>query len=519
MRNILPIIMLFFLCLAKAQTTIVLSTKKAFPGAFGPAEVATGGHENTPNYVGVTNTNNSGTGSLRGSISDNTVLIPTVNGVISPSSILSSSGIENFTYWGQFAPIGGLRVSGESVRFQDCTNLIIRYLTTEFGSTGIAPLRIEEADAWSHPVGEDNHAIYLDHISARYSEDQVTDAITRHSTDKVTISNSIFAESATGGIIGDSGSAAADTGESTYARNFAYNVSHRFPNVSGSIHDHQNFNNYQTNWSSRLIRSNGGVLIDVYHNYSELGNITQTSSIPVHKLGNPRTNARVYAGFNFVGGVDEAPTDNQTGIVVYYNNNGAELDNAPVDASYYVSSKQHSFSEPLNGVLNFSEVKAEITKYSGNIRGINADGSPGYYRDNKDQEYIDKSLTSTSESSYRDAASWDAATAPASVSYADTDGDFMPDWFENQHAHLDPNSSADRDTVHVNWTFSAYTVTNSQGQGNWYINAYNVTNNAGYTNLEMAAAFYAGDFDLQATTGRVIKRPTINGGKVKIKEN
>ena len=73
---------------------------------------------------------------------------------------------------------------------------------------------------------------------------------------------------------------------------------------------------------------------------------------------------------------------------------------------------------------------------------------------------------------------WNDSTFTNTDMYADSDGDHMPDWFENQHPHLDPDVP-DYEETHVDWDFGGYTV----------------VNNAGYTNLEICAEFYAGGFE------------------------
>ena len=94
--------------------------------------------------------------------------------------------------------------------------------------------------------------------------------------------------------------------------------------------------------------------------------------------------------------------------------------------------------------------------------------------------------TNDTGGTYTATGSWVQPTLSGPSMYADTDGDFLPDWFENQIAHLDPNV-ADHLATHVNWDFT--------GLGIGYDT---VVNNAGYTNLEICAEFYAGGFELIA---------------------
>ncbi|BFP42769.1 pectate lyase [Flavobacteriaceae bacterium GF1] len=461
-----------------SDKTIYLTGMKAFPSAFGAGKELTGGRGGK--IYEVTNLNDSGPGSLREALTATgpRIVIIKVEGLVNlQSPLLTTRAAQgDLTIWGQFAPGRGLTFRGHRLVMDNSTNIIMRHFTGQNeGDVGFSTIRVEDL-----PPGG---GVYLDHISARYGRDQTLDVISRHSDNKITVAYCLLAEGdrehRTGGILGDSGSGATDTGQSTFARNMVYNLSHRFPNVSGSVHKHENYNNYGVNLLSRIVRTNGGVLIDYFSNYMEKGNKAQTSSIPVNKMGLPKSGFRTYTGWNFVDGVADEPADNQKNLWVNYKDNDAGKDNQPIESNHYVNSRQHYFEDPNDGIWDWMEVKQKVLASVGHNRGINNDGSPGFFRDDNDAKYVTNSLKSTTESTYRAVSEWSNSSFTGISLYTDTDEDYMPDWFENQHSHLDPNDPNDRDTITQDWDFGAYQVNNS----------------AGYSNLEICAEFYAGGFE------------------------
>ncbi|MCK0147043.1 Ig-like domain-containing protein [Arenibacter sp. F26102] len=460
------------------EYSIILSELKAFPSAFGAGELVSGGRGGK--VYEVTNLNDSGEGSFRAALeaTGDRIIIVKVEGLATLSSVMTTyaAGNGNLTIWGQFAPGRGLTVSGKRMAMYNCNNIIVRHMTfqnkvdTGFGS-------------WSVNEIPDGPGVYFDHLSVRYGMDQIVNIGSRNSNNYSTLAYTMIAEGLdghnTGSIFGDSGTGGADTGASTYARNMIYNVSHRIPNISGSSHLHENYNNYLVNWSSRIIRTNGGPHVDYFNNYAEKGNRPQASSKPVNKMGLPMDGFRTYTGWNYVEGQDETPNDNQTGLWVNYKANSEGSDGDPIDSSHYASGRQHNFTDPADGIWDVMDVPSKVMANVGHNRGINADGSPGFFRDTKDASYIDKTTKNTTESDFRAQGEWDNSKFTNTSLYESTSGDHIPDWFKNQHAHLTVGINQ-MNGVQVDWDFGTYTVKNT----------------AGYTNLEMAAAYYAGDFEI-----------------------
>ena len=105
----------------------------AFPGAQGWGRFATGGRKGTVYHV--TNLNDSGSGSLRDAISQpNRIVVFDVAGVIYLNSRLVFS--KNLYVAGQTAPGEGVTVYGDGVSFSGADNLIVRYMRFRMGAVG-----------------------------------------------------------------------------------------------------------------------------------------------------------------------------------------------------------------------------------------------------------------------------------------------------------------------------------------------------------------------------------------------
>ena len=105
----------------------------AFPGAQGWGRFATGGR--TGSVYHVTNLNDSGTGSLRDAVSQpNRIVVFDVSGVIRISSRIVFA--KNLYVAGQTAPGEGVTVYGDGVSFSGADNIIVRYMRFRMGAVG-----------------------------------------------------------------------------------------------------------------------------------------------------------------------------------------------------------------------------------------------------------------------------------------------------------------------------------------------------------------------------------------------
>lgn len=467
-----------------ARRHIALDTLKAFPSAFGAGRDLTGGRGGE--IYEVTNLNDSGPGSLREAVLARgpRVIIIKVEGRIDARSPLYAGAEENgdCTIWGQLAPGRGLTWSGDRFEFRNNTNVIIRHLSSQTRDPA-------HAGTWDSLIIDEpaeGGGFYLEHNSFRYGMDEAFGVYSKYASNRSTIAYNLGAESIEGhntGIILGNSAALYPSGDFTFARNMFYNISHRFPNVgAGNEAVFEVYENYIVNWQQRLTRSNGPVRIDYFHNYAQKGNHGFGSAHPVNKwvYRSDWTSMRIFSDFNFVSEWAETPSANQQNIWVYRNDvpELGAMQGDPLPSSYFVTERQGDYDLPPAGLWDTMDVPVNVMASVGHNRGVDADGSPGFFRDDLDARYVERASTGTTEADYRTSAEWTDSTFTGTALYADGDGDHMPDWFEAQHAHLDPAVPDGADT-HVDWDFGDFTV----------------SNDAGYTNLEICAEYYAGGFE------------------------
>ena len=466
---------------ANKNGTIELNTLKAFPSAFGAGQNLTGGRDGS--YYAVTNLNNSGAGSFREALNQgsNTIIIIQVEGLVNLTSPISGSSPDNITIWGQMAPGKGLTLSNERITFEGSNNWIVRHMTFQNRNPACSDPKAGGADcrsavAWRSMTQVGGLGHYIDHVSARWGMDQTVDIGHGQPSNESTMAYCFLGQGTashnTGGFVGGFGKA-------TYARNALVSLSHRFAiHSGGSI---ESYNNYIVNYGSRLANARASTQIDYFHNYVERGNANGPSQNAVNKLeGSGVSGMRTYTANNYVEHIDESPNGLQTNL--WQNRNNSEGPNfTGIDSYHYVSGRLNDFGAPPDGVwdaTNGTEVKIKALANAGHNRGINTNGTPGFFRDDVDEDFATRATNGTTRSTRLTDAQFFNSSFAGTAMYADTDGDYMPDWFENQHPHLNPNED-DKNEKHVDWNFGEY----------------NVLNNAGYTNLEMCAEFYAGGFE------------------------
>ncbi len=165
------------------------STQRAFPTAEGYGAHATGGRSASGVVAFVTNTNDTGAGSLREAVNSGgtpTTVVFTVSGTLTAASnILVGS---NVTIAGQTAPGDGFCIKGSPLRVRTIdSNVIVRHMCSRpgEGGTGVA---CSNRDAFQ----VDGQNVILDHVSGSWSTDELMQMWI--GADDVTIQRSIFAE-------------------------------------------------------------------------------------------------------------------------------------------------------------------------------------------------------------------------------------------------------------------------------------------------------------------------------------
>ncbi len=204
----------------------------AFPGAEGFGRFAVGGRTGTVYHV--TNLNDSGSGSFRDAVSlPNRIIVFDVAGVIRLQSRVSVS--RNLYIAGQTAPGEGITLYGNGLSFSGADNTICRYLRVRMGVVGDSG-----QDALTMASG---HDMIFDHCSVAWGRDE-TFSISGDGPQNITIQNSIISQ----GLLGHSagGLVQTDGGVTIYRTLYIHNDT-RNPKFKGR---HQYVNNIVYNWKT-----------------------------------------------------------------------------------------------------------------------------------------------------------------------------------------------------------------------------------------------------------------------------
>jgi len=498
-----------------SNNVINLSDLKAFPSAMGAGAFARVDPSSAAIFE-VTNLNTSGPGSFREAFEATgpRIIIIKVEGRIDDNNGYAEFGNASgdIAIWGQFAPGLGLTVRHPRMTISRAGNIIFRFLTLQSDLGLPCTVNVDCFDALNYLQVENGSSNYVDHCSMRYGLDQIwTLNVNTHSQEgNPTLNRSTFAynimaegdpEHNTASILNKQGDtpSTTDIGQHTWSRNMTYNVSHRFPNLNTNG-DFEKYNNFIVNWASRLSRYNVTPNVDYHRNYNKRGNVTLGLG-EIQKRGNKLNHGEdwgnnepsIYSAFNIMEGVNTNTSNNlQTDIFTWFDTESASyygvrvVEDGPVPTEFFTTAQQFAFNPPADGYWDANDVPEKAMSSVGHNRGINTNGTPFYGHDDLDSSYFNKTRTNTTERSYRDTNEWTQSGFSNTSIYQDSDGDNMPDWFEDQFPFLDKNDAADMlVTSNVSWNFRAIGS----------VHDYTVENNAGYSNLEICAAFYAGDFE------------------------
>ena len=380
----------------------------AFPGAEGFGRFATGGRNGSVYHV--TNLNDSGTGSFRDAVSrPNRIVVFDVGGVIRINSRIPVSS--NLYIAGQTAPGEGVTIYGDGLSFSDANNTICRYLRVRMGVVGTSG-----ADALGISSGTN---MIFDHCSVAWGRDEVF-SINGNGASNITIQNCIISQ----GLMGHSagGLIQTDNNVTIYRTLYIHNDT-RNPKFKGR---HQYVNNIVYDWKTAAYIMGGDSEGTSYANAEGNLFITGlTGKSNAFSGANARYN--IYADDNLV-------DDNQDGILNPREISKSEYGGGP-------TFQQKPYDYPTLPKVDASKLLSTL------IPGV---GASLPYRDNLDWLLIsDLNSLGTEGDIISDEntldigapTSWDLWGGKANDSdRKDSDGDGMPDWWENDNG-TDPSKN------------------------------------------------------------------------------
>lgn len=434
----------------------------AFPGAYGGGEYSFGGRGGK--VITVTNTNDSGPGSLRAACrtAGARIIVFNVAGLIMLKTpiIIKAPYV---TIAGQTAPGDGVCIAGESF-WISTHDVVIRYMRFRRGITDVG--RRDDA-CGGDPVGN----IMIDHCSCSWGLDE-TISIYRHMyfpekgskgekypSVNVTIQNTIAAQGldtynhAFGSTLG---------GENcSFLRNLWADNTGRNPSIGwNGIFTFTN--NVIYNWYHRTL--DGGdytTLYNIINNYFKPGPVTPKNKPVAHRILKPQTRkivngrkiyGRAYVNGNIVEGCPEVSKDNWNG--------GVQIEDLP-DAGEYATAIKWNKPFPIKNkypVMDARSAYYNVLKNAGaNIPKRDIVDKRIIHQVETDEVYYAKGLNPDdfyqfeSRALPRDAYKKGIITDIKQVGgypeykgnpYKDTDGDGMPDEWEIKYG-LDPQDPSD----------------------------------------------------------------------------
>lgn len=443
----------------------------AYPGAMGGGAGSDGGAGGS--VIFVTNTNDSGTGSLRACVQETgaRTCVFRTGGTITLTSSLSVTN-PYITIAGQTAPGGGILIKGvgQNLVKLSGSNILLQYVRIRNAYSSSC------SNSSTSECGQDlmvfGHDIMVDHVSTSWNQDEGIGSWGWSGSDpyNITIANNLIAEGlsshSTGAITG--GANANSQTNIDYYRNLFMNNSHRNPllkNKSSRI-----VNNLWYNNRRYAIQIMGGMKVDIIGNKLKQGPLNdqyapnpwdwhevQLISSPGVDSPNTATAPTIPSIFmsDNQGWSQANPTGDQWVMTAPSScENCAETSSGPAPTSYKRTpwEKMTDTAFPITAIGS-SQLEATILSTVGASQKLACGGGFVANRDSVDTRLISQyntndgitSLAVTENSSGIGGFPTIAAGTPCT----DTDSDGMPDEYETSKG-FNINNAADRNTVAAN---------------------------------------------------------------------
>ncbi|MFL9831725.1 pectinesterase family protein [Flavobacterium sp. ST-87] len=428
----------------------------AFPGAEGHGKYVTGGRGGKVIYV--TNLNDSGPGSLRDAINQSgpRIVLFKVSGNIKLQSELNIT--DNITIAGQSAPGGGITLQDYNVKVRG-NNVILRYLRFRMGDTHDV-----ENDALG---GRFQKNIIVDHCSMSWSTDE---CVSFYQNENFTLQWCAISESLRNSVHAKGGHGYGGVWggkNASFHHNLLAHHDSRNPRLGEYANDPFALtdlvdirNNVIYNWGGNSCYGGDAMNVNLVNNYWKPGPGTSSSTMErILSTGRSLDTTsplygiwgKYYVDGNYVVGSARATQDNWT-YGVYNQFHGSQLPVSDADKAEVKIETPHNPGE----VTTHSATKAYelVLEYVG----------ASLYRDAVDLRAVNDTRSGTatimnggngSTNGYIDtpsaAGGW--PVLPTADAPVDTDGDGMPDTWENENG-LNPNNPIDGNMTTVDGLYT-----------------------------------------------------------------
>ena len=448
---------ILLLCLLMGICSVgsMLAQVPSFPGADGYGRYTRGGRGGSVYYV-TTLEDGDQEGTLRyGASKSNVTILFKVSGTIHLNSSLHFSG-NNMTVAGQSAPGDGICLADYPVDVSG-NNIIVRYMRFRMGDQKLTAEEADGADAFG---GRFCTNVIIDHCSISWCTDECASfyANTNFTMQWCIVSESLRMSLHSKGAHGY-GAIWGGIGASYY-HNFLVHHDSRTPRFGtgslGEPNDHivDMRNNVIYNWSGNGCYGAEGMNINIINNYYKPGAATTTSSkdkfIAIDDATSEDQTTSIWGKYYITGNYNSRyssiNTDNWNGVRINTSDllNGikthADLDNGQ-EVGETPLLHQHSAASAYSLVLKYAGCSKSRDDIDTRLATECRNSTYTYKGESADKGgIIDKLTDLQPEDADDDWSPWPELKSTEAP--ADTDGDGMPDAWENAHG-LNPNDADD----------------------------------------------------------------------------
>ena len=412
----------------------------AFPGAEGGGMYTLGARAaESMTVYHVTNLNDSGVGSFRNAVNgSNRIIVFDVSGTIMLKSMLKIKS-SNLTILGQTAPGDGICIAGESTLFQDCSNIIMRYMRFRPGDVGTS-----QEDGLGFKQCTD---VIVDHCSVSWSVDE---AFSAYANRNFTAQYCIISESLNNSVHdkGAHGYGGIWGGENaSFHHNLIASHNSRTPRIGTSATVQSYMDNPDTdslvdirnnviyNWGEKAgYAGENNVRVNFVNNYYKKGPATKSSSF-YESWG-----STLYVDGNVIEGNDAVTANNWSGVT---SNIGNTIKCASI-----------SDGVTVDGVLKTNDefiydypVSAQTAEQA--YTDVLENAGASYKRDGVDARVVQQVKDGTALNGSKDSSGLIDSQEDAGGWYylageeiTDSDADGIPDEWEDKNG-LDKNNDSD----------------------------------------------------------------------------
>ncbi len=450
LRNVLyilcfPLALMFLTLSLPVQTS---AQTLAFPGALGFGQNATGGRSGIVYHVNTLA--DSGTGSFRDAVSHSgRIIVFDVGGYITLQSSVTCAN--NLTIAGQTAPGGGIGILGHEVSFSAKSNEIVRFLRIRPGS-------LSSLDEDAINVGDGTNMIF-DHVSLEFAGYNNIDAHGNTGSDFVTVQNSIIGDPMSNGTEAKQGFGAHTEhlgGRMSWFYNLWVSEHNRQPLAKiDTVFVNNVLYNFQAGYT--VANTSGNFRHDIINNYFITGPTDPTGGNAFFQMN---ANQTIYTTGNLIdndndGTLSGGPIDPGGG----YTPLTSPWSPVSTNATVYPTAGAYHFDVSQAGAVPYDQMDSLIisqikTLGSGPVGTGAGTAGPG------SGLYFDQTSTGLGNNGF--------GVINGGVAAIDSDGDGMPDYWENA-VGLNPNNASDAMTIaadgyaniehYLNWLAAPHALT------------------------------------------------------------